>query len=110
MIGGDNVVATRSAEAAASIRAALQEHQPDVLVAGPAFNAGRYGLACGVACGVAAELGIPNVTAMSPENPALAIYAKRLLTVPTGDLASSMPRALPALARLALQLASHEPL
>src|SRR5712692_11061446 len=53
---------------------------------------------------------MPNVTAMAPENPALAVYAKRLLTVPTGDLASSMRRALPPLARLALKLARHEPL
>src|SRR5258708_11015709 len=110
MIGGDNVVATRSAEAEPAIRSALQEHQPDVLVAGPAFNAGRYGLACGAACAIAAELGIPSVTAMAPENPALAIYAKQLLTVPTGDLASSMPRALPPLARLALKLARRESL
>ena len=98
-------MATRPAEAEPAIRAGLDEHQPDVLVAGPAFNAGRYGLACGVACGVAAELGIPHVTAMAAENPALAIYAKRLLTVPTGELASSMPRTLPPLARLALKLA-----
>jgi betaine reductase len=110
IIGGDNLVATRPTEAEPSIRAALQQHQPDVLVAGPAFNAGRYGLACGVACAVAAELGIPSVTAMAPDNPALAIYAKRQYTVPTGDLASSMPRALPPLARLALKLARHETL
>jgi len=110
IIGGDNFVATRSAEAEPAIRAALQEYEPDVLVAGPAFNAGRYGLACGIACAVAAELGMPNVTAMAPENPALAGYAKRLLTVPTGDLAASIPRALPPLARLALKLARHEPL
>jgi betaine reductase len=110
IIGGDNFVATRPAEAEPAIRAALQEHQPDVLVAGPAFNAGRYGLACGVACTVAAELGIPSLIAMAPENPALAIYGKRVLTVPSGDLASSMPRALPPLAQLALKLARREPL
>ena len=34
IIGGDNFVATRSAEAEPAIRAALQEHQPNVLVAG----------------------------------------------------------------------------
>src|SRR5439155_22204077 len=39
-----------------------------------------------------------------------AVYAKRLYTIPTGDLASSMPRALPPLARLALKLARREPL
>jgi glycine reductase len=110
VIGGDNFVASHAAEAEPLIRAAVQEHHPDVLVAGPAFNAGRYGLACGVACQVAAQLGIPHVTAMAPENPALAVYRKRLLVVPTGDLAASMPRALPPLARLALKLARRETL
>src|SRR5262245_54438289 len=82
IIGGDNFVATQAEQAQAAIRAALMEAHPDVLVAGPAFNAGRYGLACGLACQVATDLGIPNVTAMSPENPALAVYGKQLYTVP----------------------------
>jgi glycine reductase len=47
---------------------------------------------------------------MSPENPALSVYGKHLYTVPTGDLASSMPKALPPLARLALRLGRREPL
>src|SRR5260370_27222871 len=105
IIGGDNFVSTRAPEAEPVIRLALQHHQPDVLVAGPAFNAGRYGLACGIACAVANELKIPNVTAMAPENPALAIYAKQLLTVPTGDLAARLPRPRRPLARLAGKLA-----
>jgi betaine reductase len=41
IIGGDNFVSTRAVEAEVAIRAALHEHQPDLLVAGPAFNAGR---------------------------------------------------------------------
>src|SRR5438876_12261271 len=65
IIGGDNFVATCAAEAESAIRAALQQHKPDVLVAGPAFNAGRYGMACGIACAVAHERKIPNVTAMA---------------------------------------------
>jgi glycine reductase complex component B subunit gamma len=110
LIGGDNFVATRTDEAAAAIRAALRDAHPDVLVAGPAFNAGRYGMACGLACRVANELDIPNVTAMSPENPALAMYRRELYVVPSGDLAVSMTRVLPLLARLALKLANHAPL
>jgi len=88
----------------------LLEAKPDVVVAGPAFNAGRYGLACGLTCRTAIELGIPAVTAMSPENPALAMYGKRLYVVPTGDLAASMPKALPPLAGLAMKLARGEAL
>jgi glycine reductase len=110
IVGGDNFVTTRAEEAKTAIRAALREAHPDVVVAGPAFNAGRYGQACGLVCEVASELGIPHVTAMSRENPALAVYGKQLLAVSTGDLASSMPKALPPLARLALKLGRHETL
>src|SRR5581483_11370996 len=101
---------THPEQAEPDIRAALQTHRPDVLVAGPAFNAGRYGMACGVACRVATSLKIPNVTAMSPENPALTVYGKELFTIATGDLAASMSRVLPPLAAFALKLARHEPL
>src|SRR5438093_4802043 len=35
IIGGDNRVATNPTDAQPAIRAALEQHQPDVLVAGP---------------------------------------------------------------------------
>lgn len=108
IIGGDNFVTTEVEAATTAVRAALQQLRPDVVVAGPAFNAGRYGLACGLVCRIATELGIASVTAMSPENPALSVYGKPQYTVPTGDLASSMSKALPPLARLALKLGRHE--
>jgi len=110
LVGGDNFVSTNTDQAAATIRNALSEVKPDVVVAGPAFNAGRYGLACGLTCRTAQDLGIPNLTAMSPENPALAVYGKHLYAVPTGDLAASMAKALPPLARLALKLGRHDTL
>jgi glycine reductase len=110
LVGGDNFVSTNVDQAATIIRQTLSDVAPDVVVAGPAFNAGRYGLACGLTCRVANELGIPSVTAMSPENPALAVYNKRLYVVPTGDLAASMARALPPLAHLAVKLGRRETL
>src|SRR5262245_5381020 len=64
----DGFVSGRSVEAEPAIRAALEEYRPHVMVARPAFNAGRYGLACRISCRIAAEMGIPSVTAMSPEN------------------------------------------
>src|SRR5438270_241292 len=63
IICGDNYAAEQPDAFGAAIRAALAEHKADVLVAGPAFNAGRYGLACGIACRIAATLNIPSVTA-----------------------------------------------
>ena len=41
----------------------IREYQPDLFIAGPAFNAGRYGYACAtIACAVQEELGIPVLT------------------------------------------------
>src|SRR5499426_1938103 len=72
VICGDNHVAEREEAAVAEIRAALEGLRPDVLVAGPAFGSGRYGLACAAACRVAQSRGIAAITAMHPENPGAA--------------------------------------
>ena len=47
---GDNYFAERGEAAALEILELLSPLKFDVLVAGPAFNAGRYGLACGLLC------------------------------------------------------------
>lgn len=108
VIGGDNYCTTQPEQARAAVRRALETYRPDVVIAGPAFNAGRYGLACGAVCRVAESLGIPAVTALYPDNPALAVYGKGLYVLPTEELAASMPRILPALAAFALRLARRE--
>lgn len=111
IVAGDNFVSTFPAEADVAIRSALEAHRPDVLVAGPAFNAGRYGMGCCTACRVAAALGIPHVTAMFPQNPALAMQeSRRLVVLPTDETALGMRRAVTAIARLALKLGRGEPL
>src|SRR5262245_19611595 len=69
VIGGDNFVSERQDEAKTALAAHLRALAPDVVVAGPAFGSGRYGLACSLACGVARTLGLPAVTAMHPDNP-----------------------------------------
>jgi glycine reductase len=110
IVGGDNYVSERHDEALATVRAALEELRPGVVVAGPAFDAGRYGGACGAVCALAAELGIPCLTAMHPENPAVALHRRRTYIVPTGGGAIDMPNVLPKLARLALKLGAGEEL
>lgn len=109
VIAGDNYVSTFARDAEAAIRSALEAHRPDVLVAGPAFNAGRYGMGCATACRVASSLGIPSVTAMFPTNPALAMHENRgLIVLPTDETALGMPKAAKAMARLALRLGRGE--
>lgn len=92
------------------IKDIIDKEKPDVFIAGPAFNAGRYGVACAKMCDyVRSELGIPSVTAMWHENPAVDMYVKDNYIVSTSETAVGMSKSLPALAKLALKLAKREP-
>src|SRR6516225_9626296 len=71
LICGDNYFAEHQAEVLDEIRARLVDLQPDALVAGPAFNAGRYGIACAAVAATAAAIDIPAVTGLYPENRAV---------------------------------------
>jgi glycine reductase complex component B subunit gamma len=110
IVAGDNYMNDERDAARAAVRAALAALRPHVVVAGPAFEAGRYGLACAEVCRVAIAEGIPAVTAMHPAAPAVALHGRDLVIVPTGPTAADMPRALSGLARLAVKLARGEAL
>jgi glycine reductase len=110
IVGGDNYVAENRDEARAAVREILARVRPDVVVAGPAFDAGRYGLACGEVCLLAWELQIPSVTAMYPENPGFTTRRRELLCIPTGRAATDMARIATRLGGLAQKLARREPL
>src|SRR5437899_4578622 len=70
VICGDNYAAEQTERAIAELVHLVAAIRPDLLVAGPAFLAGRYGVACGALCAaVQAELKIPTVTGMHGENP-----------------------------------------
>lgn len=108
LICGDNSFAEHQAEALETIRARLAEWQPDALVAGPAFNAGRYGMACAAVAAAAEAMGIPSVTGLYPENPAVETYRSQIIIVPTANSAVGMAEAMPRMARLMLKLAKRE--
>ncbi|MBI2885628.1 MAG: glycine/betaine/sarcosine/D-proline family reductase selenoprotein B [Chloroflexi bacterium] len=110
LVGGDNYFSERKEEALASVTAALRSAKPDVVVAGPAFDAGRYGLACGEVCKAAQALGIPAVTGMHPENPGILSHGQQIIAVGTGSTPVEMPAALQAMARLALKLGGSQEL
>ena len=77
VICGDGFYGEHTDEARAACLEMVKKYNPDLFVAGPAFNAGRYGFACGdIAATVGAELNIPTVTAMYHENPGVELYSK----------------------------------
>lgn len=87
----------------------IKSYDPDIVIAGPAFNAGRYGMAAGaVSAEVIKELGIPAVTGMYEENPGKDAYSKVAYIVPTGNSAATMRKAIPALAGLVTKILDGE--
>ncbi len=87
----------------------IAKFNPQLLVAGPAFNAGRYGVACGAVCAAVSEkLKIPVLTGMYEENPGADMFRKKVYIVQTGNSAAQMRKALPVMARLASKLAKAE--
>ena len=87
----------------------VKEQAPDIFIAGPAFNAGRYGVACGTICdAVQEELGIPAVTGMYVENPGADMFKKEVYIVSTKNSAAGMRDAVKKMAPLALKVAKGE--
>jgi glycine reductase len=79
-----------------------------VIIAGPAFNSGRYGLSCaGLLKEVRAKLGIPGVTGLGPDNPGNE-YGKYCWIIPVGASSAAMGKAIPPMAALALKLGAGE--
>jgi glycine reductase len=109
IICGDNFASERSEDVSRAIAAECERLKPHVLIAGPAFGSGRYGLACALACKAAQSRGVPAITAMHPENPG-ASARRDVVIVPTGTSTTSMPAALAAVAPLAIRLGRGEAL
>lgn len=109
VICGDSYFNENLDEAKPAVLDMVKEYNPDLFIAGPAFNAGRYGVACGtISKAVKDELNIPVVTAMYPENPGADMFKKDLYILETGNSAAGMRKAAPALAKLALKLGKGE--
>jgi glycine reductase len=108
-ICGDNYIGEKPEEAADEIIELVRQYQPDILIAGPAFEAGRYGIACGAVCKAAMEkLGIPAVTGMYRENPGVELYHKDVYVIRTGNTVKDMNEALTKMISLVTKLAAGE--
>lgn len=109
VICGDSYFAEHMAEASAEILEMIRKFSPDAVIAGPAFNAGRYGTASGAVLElVSRELKIPVVGGMYPENPGVELYRKSAYIVRTSDSARGMGPAVQGMAALALKLLDGE--
>jgi len=118
VIIGDNYLAQNPEAATREVLALLaplfegaEAERPRLLVAGPAFNAGRYGIACGAICtSVQDHFRIPAVTAMAPQNPAVDQYRKEVIIARAGDDVKTMAEDLQRMAAVGLKLVQEEEL
>ncbi len=106
---GDSYFAENTDSALETILGYIKAENPDLVVTGPAFNAGRYGVAAGnVAAAVTEQLGIKSVSGMYIENPGADMYKAKTYIVATKNSAAGMKDAMPAIGKLALKIAKGE--
>ena len=103
IIAGDNAFTEELDASKAAVEEILARLRPDVVMAGPAFDAGRYGLACAEVCRLAQAQSIAAVTGMHPENPGVLTCRRDIWAVPTGANSAEMMQALEKMARLAFK-------
>ena len=109
VICGDSYFNENVEKAKAEIIELIRGQKPDLFIAGPAFNAGRYGVACGtIAAAVRETLGIPVLTGMFEENPGAEMFKNHVYIVATRNSAAGMRDAVKKMAPLALKLARGE--
>ena len=109
VICGDNYFGENLDKATDTIVDMVKKYEPNVFVAGPAFNAGRYGVACGTICKAVEErLNIPVITAEYEENPGVDMFRKDMIIVKTGNSAATLKKSLPTIANLVKKLATGE--
>ena len=111
LVCGDNYAAEHGPRAVAELVALVAGEAPDLLIAGPAFLAGRYGVVCGALCAaVQTELQVPAVTGMHAENPGVELHRRQVHIVQTGAEATRMLQDARRLVALGLKLARGEAL
>lgn len=109
IICGDSYFNENLEEAKKEILEMVKKYEPDLFIAGPAFNAGRYGVAAGtIVDAVQNELGIPGLTGMYVENPGVEMYQKSVYIISTKDSAVGMRDAVAKMVPLALKIARGE--
>ena len=109
VICGDSYFGENIEEAKKEILELVKGYNPDLFIAGPAFNAGRYGVAAGaITEAVQNELNIPSVTGMYIENPGADMYKKSVYIIETKNSAVGMKDAVAKMIPLAKKLLNKE--
>lgn len=109
IICGDNYMGSNTDAAVAKILEMLEGKEMDIFLAGPAFQAGRYGVACGTICkAVQEQFHVPAVTSMNVENPGVEMFKKEMYILKGGNSAGKMRADVKAMTKVANKLLNGE--
>ncbi len=91
IVCGDNFMGSHREDAISIITDFIKDKEFDVFIAGPAFRAGRYGVACGEICrAVQNEFKVPVFSSMNDENPGAEMFRKEMIIFEGGKSAAAM--------------------
>lgn len=105
VICGDSYFNENEEEASKVVLEMIKSYDPELVIVGPSFNAGRYGVAAGAVAKLVDEnLNIPVVGGMYPENPGFELYRKHGYFVEVGNSAATMRKAIPDMSNVVKQI------
>lgn len=109
IICGDNYYVENMDIVKEFAREKIKEIEIDLVIAGPAFNAGRFGIACADICSfIKKEFNIEAITGLYEENPAVEMYRKNIYILKVGKSAAAIRKAVPLMSHFANKLLSGE--
>jgi glycine reductase len=108
VVCGDDYAASNPA-VSAELLAMARNAGGELLIAGPAFGSGRYGLVCARLVAAAQAAGLPSVASMHPDNPGIG-DAGAAPVVEAGAVARQMRPTMQRLAAAVAKLATGAPL
>lgn len=109
IICGDNYIGTNTEAAVSTMLGMLEGKEMDIFLAGPAFQAGRYGVACGtIGKAVKEKFGVPVVTSMNIENPGVEMFKKEMYIMEGGNIAAKMKQDVKAMVGVANKILNGE--
>ena len=111
IVCGDNYASENLEELRDWVVKSVKVAEADLFVAGPCFEAGRYGTAAGAVCAAVRDrLGLAAITGMAPENPGTDLYRQETLIVDSGQNPAQMRDVLTRMIALGTKLVNNEPL
>ncbi len=109
VVCGDNYYVENMDVCKVFVKKQVEEYKPDIIIAGPAFNAGRFGIACADVCAyVKEELDIEAITGLYWENPAVEMYKQKIYIMEVAKSAAGIRKAVPLMAGFANKILNDE--